>query len=335
MLAVTAIVASLTVPLLRYLMPVRLVAEAAGLIALWGLIWRLPSGVGAAGRAPRVVHSTRRSGARLGRLADGARTPRGAAHRARSRRADGASARGTRRRDRPDPATWRAVDEQPRTLARVGHAPADHPSRAHAGRRRRVPAPRRLPPRRHRVPRSRARVDRMDGGGAPSREAPHNREWNIATARSYATDDGFTVVWFGARACCPRRSLPTRRRADQERIALTSRAARSSAAEAVARPGSARCSAGTRSRTDGARDRSAHEPRGPRQVGHRDHRRFVERRGARVAHDDVAGERSRLVDGVRSRVCDRSRAAGSQRVGKRGSDETEAEQSACPESRVS
>ena len=27
-------------------------------------------------------------------------------------------------------------------------------------------------------------------------EAPHNRDWNIVAARSYATDDGFTVVWF-------------------------------------------------------------------------------------------------------------------------------------------
>ena len=42
LLLITLLVTALTVPLLRYLLPMRVVAEAAGLLAVWGYLWRLP-----------------------------------------------------------------------------------------------------------------------------------------------------------------------------------------------------------------------------------------------------------------------------------------------------
>ncbi len=42
LLAITLFVTTISVPLLRYLMPLRLIAEAAGLLAVWGYLWRLP-----------------------------------------------------------------------------------------------------------------------------------------------------------------------------------------------------------------------------------------------------------------------------------------------------
>jgi hypothetical protein len=41
-LVASLLVAALTVPLLRYLAPARLVAEAAGLMATWAMLWRMP-----------------------------------------------------------------------------------------------------------------------------------------------------------------------------------------------------------------------------------------------------------------------------------------------------
>ena len=42
-LAASLLATAATVPLLRYLLPARLVAEAAGLVAVWAMLWRLPA----------------------------------------------------------------------------------------------------------------------------------------------------------------------------------------------------------------------------------------------------------------------------------------------------
>jgi hypothetical protein len=42
-LLLTVIVAALSVPLFRYLLPARLVAEAAGLVAVWAFVWNMPA----------------------------------------------------------------------------------------------------------------------------------------------------------------------------------------------------------------------------------------------------------------------------------------------------
>jgi hypothetical protein len=196
MLAVTAIVASLTVPLLRYLMPVRLVAEAAGLIALWGLIWRLPSE-----SAPLVAR--RALCIALAVLAlgwGGWQTVRGHLEAQRTARDRGVPtarvlAALAAEIDQTLPPGEPLMSNLGPSLAWVTRRPIIHLALTPGD----VDACRRLVDFRHVVTVFRDPAHAWTGWTEAVRrpgEAPHNREWNIATARSYATDDGFTVVWF-------------------------------------------------------------------------------------------------------------------------------------------
>jgi len=53
-LGITVIVTAITVPILRYLLPVRLIAEAAGLVGVWIYLWRMPE-AWAPARARRLL----------------------------------------------------------------------------------------------------------------------------------------------------------------------------------------------------------------------------------------------------------------------------------------
>jgi hypothetical protein len=53
-LGITVIVTAITVPILRYLLPVRLIAEAAGLVGVWIYLWRMPD-AWAPARARRLL----------------------------------------------------------------------------------------------------------------------------------------------------------------------------------------------------------------------------------------------------------------------------------------
>ena len=196
MLAVSTFVASITVPLLRYLMPARVLAEAAGLVVLGGLVRRQP-----AGSAPPVVRGALSVALALLALGWGVAQTLGglgeAARTARERGTPSASAIAAiaAEIDRRLPPGEPLMSNLGPSLAWATRRPVVHLALTPGD----VDACRRLVDFHHVVAVFRDPAHAWPGWTQAVRqpeEAAHDPRWSIASVRTSATDDGFRVVWF-------------------------------------------------------------------------------------------------------------------------------------------
>ena len=195
LVGVSLLAAAASVPLSRYLYPARVAGEAAGLLALWGLISRAPQGAVGPG-AGRVL---RAAVASVAIAWGGLQTARGAAEARAVARERGVPTTQSMvtlatRLGREVPAGEPVMSNLGPILAWYARRPVVHLALAPGD----LDACRRRLDMRHVLLVFREPAMAWPGWeGVLQRpeEAVHNQEWNIARARPFRTEDGFLVLW--------------------------------------------------------------------------------------------------------------------------------------------
>ncbi len=195
LLAAGLLVAALSEPLLRYIMPARVIAEALGLVAVWTLLWRLPEGW-----APAPARRVAAVLVGLLALGWGAwQTSQALALTAASAAARGVPSSATlvalaAELDRAAPANEPVMSNLGPSLAWYDRRPIVHLALTPGD----LDACRQALPFRMVLLAFRGAERAWPGWDevvARPLDATHQPEWHVRTVRTWSTPDGFRIVW--------------------------------------------------------------------------------------------------------------------------------------------